>query len=246
MTSWQPLIDELERWRAAGRQAPFWLRDDDAVEPTEQLHRLLALTERFSVPLTLAVIPQPTGQPLADYLADRQHVTVTVHGWAHRNHAPATEKKQELGNHRQKEIVLRELQDGLDKLKSLHPTRALAMLVPPWNRIAPSLLDGLPELGFEAVSIFGPVRPTALAMLNSNVDIMDWHGSRGCRATTDLAREIVAQLKGAFDGGEPVGLLTHHLVHDEAAWTFLQQLFEISRGCASWLSAAEALAAGRE
>ncbi len=43
---WQPLLRALDRWNRAGRRAEFWLRDDDAIEPTEPLDRLLDLFER--------------------------------------------------------------------------------------------------------------------------------------------------------------------------------------------------------
>ena len=62
---WQPLVGELQRWRQAGRAADLWLRDDDAVEPTAALDRLLALAGRHSIPLTLAVIPAHAGEALA-------------------------------------------------------------------------------------------------------------------------------------------------------------------------------------
>ena len=96
---WQPLLSELARWTDAGRAADFWLRDDDAVEPTAALDRLLGLTGASAIPVTLAVIPAFTGEPLASRLAGEPHVTVGVHGWAHRNHASEGQKKQELGHH---------------------------------------------------------------------------------------------------------------------------------------------------
>jgi hypothetical protein len=42
---------------------------------------------------------------------------------------------------------------------------------------------------------------------------------------------LVAELKDRFDGNdEPIGILTHHLVHDEAAWDFIGQLFDETKG----------------
>jgi hypothetical protein len=60
------------------------------------------------------------------------------------------------------------------------------------------------------------------------VDIIDWHGTRGCRAHELIVGEIVSQLDAALaDSSQPpIGILTHHLVHDEASWTFLEALFE--------------------
>ncbi|MCO5062855.1 MAG: polysaccharide deacetylase family protein [Rhizobiaceae bacterium] len=219
---WRPLVDELER---RARPARFWLRDDDAIEPTPALERLLTFCERTHVPLVLAVIPQPTGQALADRLETTRNASVAVHGWAHRNHAGASEKKQELGPHRPRAEVLGELREGLLKLKTLHGPRALPMLVPPWNRIDSNLLPHLAHIGFEALSAFGPAKPAPIRTINSNVDLIDWHGTRGCREYSLLVDAIVAQLRLQ----EPVGILGHHLVHDEATWQFLEKLFEVTR-----------------
>jgi hypothetical protein len=243
---WQPLADALDRWDRAGRRAEFWLRDDDAIDPTEPLDRLLAITARFEVPVMLAVIPAFTDEPLAHRLAEAPHASVAVHGWSHQNHAPAGEKKQELGAHRPPEVMLGELSRGLFLLADLHQERALPVLVPPWNRIDAGLIAELPGLGFTALSVYGPAKPAPIKMINTDVDLMDWHGSRGCRAHADLVRDIVVQLDDAFDGaGRSVGLLCHHLAHDEQAWTFLQRLFEITSGHGGrWQSAAELIDSG--
>ncbi|MEI5678392.1 MULTISPECIES: polysaccharide deacetylase family protein [unclassified Mesorhizobium] len=234
---WQPLREELMRWKGAGRTAEFWLRDDDAVEPTPALDRLLTLTGDFAVPVTLAVIPAITDARLADRLSHAAHAAVAVHGWAHQNHAPEDQKKQELGAHRPRGALLDELARGLSRIIRLHGERAVPMLVPPWNRIDAGLIDDLGSIGFTALSVYGPPKPAPIRVINSNVDIMDWHGTRGCRDHVLLVQDIVARLQQAYDGGEPVGLLTHHLVHDEAAWIFLERLFDVtgrSRAC-EWL-----------
>ncbi len=195
---WQPLLAELGRWGAAGRTADFWLRDDDAVEPGEALDRLLGLTEEFAVPLALAVIPAFTGEALASRLADAKHVTVAVHGWSHENHAPDGEKKQELGRHRDRAVVVDELRRGLSRIGQLHGQRMVPLLVPPWNRIDAGLVPDLAPIGFAALSAFGPARPAAIRVINSNVDLMDWHGTRGCRDHALLVGDIVLQLRTGF------------------------------------------------
>ncbi|MET0943475.1 MAG: polysaccharide deacetylase family protein [Mesorhizobium sp.] len=244
---WQPLLRALDRWNRAGRRAEFWLRDDDAIEPTEPLDRLLDLTARFEVPVMLAVIPAFTGEPLAHRLAEAPYASIAVHGWSHQNHAPAGEKKQELGAHRPREVVLGELSRGLSLLADLHQKRALPILVPPWNRIDDGLIAELPRLGFTALSVYGPAKPASIKMINTDVDLMDWHGTRGCRAHADLVRDVVAQLDESFDGANrTVGLLCHHLVHDEQAWAFLERLFEItSRRGSRWRSAAGLMDPGK-
>jgi peptidoglycan/xylan/chitin deacetylase (PgdA/CDA1 family) len=226
---WDPLVAELARWEEAQRVADFWLRDDDAVEPTAALDRLLDLTGRFAVPVCLAVIPQPTGPALAERLRHAHGASVAVHGWSHHNHASPTEKKQELGPQRPASIVLGELRDGLARLHTLHGEKLDPLLVPPWNRIDTAVLDGLADGGFEAISVFGPERPGPLPTINTHVDIMDWHGTRGCRDHAVLAAEFSRQMQRAFDGrAATTGILTHHLVHDESAWAFLEKLFSIT------------------
>src|SRR5579859_3936699 len=97
-SGWADLDAELGIWQSAGRTADFWWRDDDAVVATPALDRLLALTE--GVPIALAVIPGQAGIGLAARLAGVPNVAVLQHGWQHVNHAPAEEKKSELGAHR--------------------------------------------------------------------------------------------------------------------------------------------------
>lgn len=214
------MMDDLRRAldlrAAAGEPVTFWLRDDDAIAPTPALDRLLDIAAR--VPLTLAVIPAGTGLPLADRLAGAPGVSVALHGWGHANHATGGEKKQELGRHRAAPVVLAELAQGHAKLRALHGARYVPVLVPPWNRIDGSLLAALPGIGIAALSVFGPARPAALPVVNTHVDLMDWHGTGGAWPAAHLSRAILRALSLA----EPVGLLTHHLVHDGAAWDFLQ------------------------
>ena len=230
----KPLLDEIARRADSGKPLRLWLRDDDAVEPTDVLDRLLALTERHGVPLLLAVIPAFTGEVLAGRLESEPHVSVAVHGWAHRNHALAGHKNQELGDHRPAGTVLGELGEGFERVSALHGSRFVPMLVPPWNRIAASVAAGLPDLGFEALSVFGPEKPAPLKMLNTHVDIIDWRGTRGGRPAEAVIADLVSVSKSHAG---PIGLLTHHLVHDEAAWELMALIFDATArhsGCGWW------------
>lgn len=229
---WQPLRDLLQRIAEEGRNVAFWLRDDDAIEPTPALDRLLELTARFAVPLGLAVIPALTGRPLVDRLRDESHTSLLVHGWSHENHAAGRGKKCELGGERPQDVVLGELRDGLDKLKMLYPAQLEPMLVPPWNRVAKALLPQLPASGFKAISVYGEAeRQSPIKLVNTHVDIMDWVGTRGCRPHSELVAVLMAELERRISGSdEPIGVLTHHLVHDDACWDFMAKLFEATAG----------------
>ncbi|MGO4620518.1 polysaccharide deacetylase family protein [Ensifer sp. 2YAB10] len=230
---WQRLAAELDRIAASGRQVDFWLRDDDAAEPTVALDRLLSLVDRHGLAVVLAVPPALTDEALARRLDGLAHVSIAVHGWAHRNHAPPEEKKQELGAHRPRAAVLHELELGYDRLRTLFPVGFVPMLVPPWNRIDKSLLDALPEIGFTVLSVFGPEKPSPFKLANTHVDVMDWRGTRGCRDHASIVADIITRFRQvcgdveerADQKGRTIGVLTHHLVHDEGVWAFLEKLF---------------------
>ncbi|NRP22267.1 hypothetical protein LPJGGPFB_05526 [Ensifer adhaerens] len=235
---WHLLIDELDRVQARERQIDFWLRDDDAVEPTAPLDRLLSLAASHAVPLTLAVPPAPATEALARHLSGRADIGVAAHGWAHRNHAPREEKKQELGAHRPPAVILDELRRGAERLRTLFPEHFVPMLVPPWNRIDAALSPRLPEIGFSVLSVFGPEKPSPFPLVNTHVDVMDWRGTRGCRDHTLIIADIIERIRqvcGDVEGredqsGGTLGLLTHHLVHDAAVWDFLEKLFTATSG----------------
>ncbi|MGV3548955.1 polysaccharide deacetylase family protein [Rhizobium sp.] len=245
MADWSPLISALDAWQAEGRVARFWLRDDDAVEPTPALARLLDLGRRHHVPLALAVIPAHVVEALADILGDHADASVILHGWSHENHAPQDQKKQELGAHRPAQIVLGELAEGLARLQSLFGARLSPMLVPPWNRIDKALLPELDKIGVKAISTFGPEKPSSLPAINTHADVMDWHGTRGCRPAADIIADVVRRLEEMPVTDGTMGLLTHHLVHDEAAWQFIDGIFAATAnhpGC-RWCGVPELMAA---
>lgn len=222
------MMDRLRRTldaRALSAQpATLWLRDDDAVMPTPALDRLFDLA-RSGVPLTVAVIPERTGEALAQAVAGVPGIEVAQHGWSHANHARAGEKKQELGAHRPVGAVMDEVSQGFARLAALHGPRFVPLMVPPWNRIAPQVAAALPGAGFRALSVYGPARPGPLAQVNTQVDLIDWRGSRGGKDAGALEAEIVTALETG-----PVGLLTHHMVHDAAAWRFLEALVGATMG----------------
>ena len=240
---WLALDAELDRWHEAGGKARFWFRDDDAEHPTAALDRLVSLAGEHRVPMTLAVIPGNTGEPLARCLAAFPEINVAVHGWSHTNHAGAGEKKQELGMHRPARTALNELRQGFDRLSALYPSAFTPVLVPPWNRIAPGLLSELQPLGFRALSVFGAEKQGPIRLVNTHADIMDWHGTRSGRADEAIIADILKRLAAMRETGGTMGLLTHHLVHDAAAWSFIERLLAFTSphpGCA-WVSLAEIL-----
>ncbi|MBX2879590.1 MAG: polysaccharide deacetylase family protein [Granulosicoccus sp.] len=219
-----PLMRALDDCSSRGTQVKFWLRDDDAIQPGMQLQRLLRLTAQNRVPLLLAVIPANTDQRLTECLKQTDLVKIAVHGWSHQNHAPANEKKQELGLHRSQREVLAELSRARERIKTLFPEHFVPVLVPPWNRISEQLIPSLGSVGFSALSVFGTRQFTEIETINTHVDLIDWKGSRGGRDPKELVEELSLCVRESV---EPIGLLTHHLDHDDKAWLFLKNLLPV-------------------
>lgn len=233
--AWRSFGDELARWRDAGRVVEFWWRDDDATRPAPVLERLLALARRSTVPLALAVVPEPLEGAWLSEL--EPGIALLQHGFDHRNRATGNEKKTEFPAAEPPASALARLATGRRRLATLAGTRALDVLAPPWNRIPAELVPRLPEAGLRGLSGYG-ARPSARAasgvlQVNTHVDIVAWKAGRGFvgdEAALGLARRhLAARRAGEADPGEPTGLLTHHAVHDEGAWDFLERFFEGTR-----------------
>ena len=221
---------ELLRWRLAGRRARLWWRDDDAWEPTPELERLLGLAGDAAVPLTLAVIPAGDITGLAAVLAHRSGVTAVQHGVDHRNRrlGPAA---GEFPHDWPLSRLKSELSLGWTRLAGL--PGALAVFVPPWNDVHPRLEAALEACGYRAWSAHGELAAAGLPRVDAHLDLLRWRGGSRFRGrgrmlaalTSALARRRRSRLWAA-----PIGLLTHHLAHDEAAWRFLAKFLAWSTG----------------
>jgi hypothetical protein len=252
MSSWADFREELNRWQDAEQPATLWWRDDDATDSTPASDRLLRLADAAGVPLHMAVIPALQSESLVATLrATAAESWVLQHGYAHINHAPLGERACEVGIHRPSAAVLQELSQGFEILRERHGERFLPVLVPPWNRVAPRILPGLPELGLRGVSCFSPRSESnpapGLLAVNTHCDPIKWKEGRGFAGTEAALREVTEHLSarrlGKADAAEPTGLLTHHLDMDEATWAFVEQLIDHSTAQlgAKWIAIGDLL-----
>lgn len=218
---WAPVGAALERAAAGGRTVEIWLRDDDAVTATGALERLARLASDAEMPVLLAVIPGSADRHLARFVATEPLLTPTQHGFTHTNHAGLDARACELGGQRAPAVVLDDLVRGRERMRDLFHGAHTDILVPPWNRIAPELLPHLPSLGFGALSTFADLHAgtAGLDVVNCHLDIIDWRNGR----VGHRENKLVGRLAILIDSGAPVGLLTHHLAHDAAAWQFLER-----------------------
>ena len=230
--AWDELFDEVRAWRRAGAEVGFWWRDDDACRATPELTRLLTLAQDSGAPLALAVIPQAA--EAAAFSPWPFTVAVLQHGVTHVNRAASTQKKSEFPESEPVQEGMNRLLQGREQLRQIFGERALPVLAPPWNRFPKSWVAELAAHGYRGLSTFlprGRASPASgLIQVNTHVDIVDWrHGKKfiGEEQALSLACEqLRLRRRGAADHTEPVGWLTHHAVHEEAAWRFLAELLQ--------------------
>ncbi|MSP96512.1 MAG: hypothetical protein EXR29_04655 [Betaproteobacteria bacterium] len=245
--AWRSFSDEIARWRDSGRVVDFWWRDDDASRRDPALSRLFELAAGADVPLALAVVPDAVDYALFEGAVPG--ISVLQHGADHRNRAAGVEKKTEFSVREPEDEALRRLASGRAKLESVAGSRTLPVLAPPWNRLAAALVPRLAEAGYCGLSTYGARKAEhpapGLKQVNTHVDIIDWKAGRGFvgedHALGQAIGHLAARRTGLADASEPTGWLTHHAVHDEAAWNFLARLLETTRGAASvhWLCSAD-------
>jgi hypothetical protein len=221
---------ELRRWTQAGKRARLWWRDDDARSPSRALRRLLDLSDHHAVPLTLAVIPDSEPLRLAPLLARRTQVRVIQHGVSHADHGQAA-AGGEFAPEMTREDIVRELSSGWAALRGL--PGLFPAFAPPWNDIHPALPAALRCFGFVGLSGWGELSPaTRPFRIDAHLDLMRWRGGprfrgRG-RFEADL-RAALALRRRQGSWAAPIGLLTHHLAQDEAAWKYLAEFLAWSR-----------------
>ena len=237
MDAFGALREELDQWAARGRAASLWWRDDDLMAPTPALDRAIDLANQFETLIALAVIPKDVVPDLVDRLAGTPS-WVLVHGWCHQDHAATGEKKHEFGASRDLSARMTDARCALAPIQELFPEQP-ACFVPPWNRIGADLVAPLDDLGYKALSTFGARSLTgqqartskSLVWVNTHVDLIDWRGNRGFIGVPALVKALVDQLAarrlGRVEPGEPTGILSHHLVTDEAGWRGLEAVLAV-------------------
>jgi hypothetical protein len=212
---------ELARWRACGQLPVLWWRDDDARQPSSALDRLLQVAA--GRPLALAIVPDGDLTALAARLAGAANVTVSQHGVDHKYRRAPGQAPSEYPPGTPTEDVAESIRAGASRLRQagLEPV----FFTPPWNQIEPALAEALVQAGFTTVSSHAPSPDVPGARrLDSHVDILRWKSVprfRGYRRVLKALRRQLRQRREAGEFDAPICILTHHIVHDDAAWRFM-------------------------
>ncbi len=223
------LTGELKNWEQHGKQPRLFLRDDDAVDVSPALVELCNLSENSNIPLLLAVIPGLASDRLGAFVSDHPLLTPAVHGYYHRNHAPEGGKKCEFGDERNYCDILEELTTGRQILCDLFEDKISSLFVPPWNRIGEKGVEACHAAGFSGISGFGwKKRNSAPIKANTHLDVIDWEHDKAAKTTDEIIDELVLNLQMARQNNfAPVGVLTHHLVHNSLTWEALERFIVI-------------------
>jgi len=231
-SGWENLDTELSRWALMGRQADFWLRDDDATIQTPALDRLLSLVDVAGIPLALAVIPASATTGLARCLEPLAAVSVIQHGYAHLNHENNGGKKSEFPETRSLDTVVGDLVKGRSAIADLFGRQSLPVLAPPWNRISSPAVQSLFNCGIVGLSRFQPrsssLAATGVKQINTHIDLIAWRegkvGKAGHTVAAEIAGHLAARRTGEADLSEATGILSHHLAMDVTAWKALSEV----------------------
>lgn len=244
---WERVVDELDIWQKQKRRALFWWRDDDAVDVTPQLKRLVSLARAHDVSVGLSVIPVAATPALQRFVKQHDELDVLVHGFAHVNHARTHEAKREFGGARSRADMERDLSEGLALIRSGFGNRSIPVLVPPWNRISPRVVTQLPRLGFTGLSTWKPrpvgQRAQKLTQVNAHLDVIDWRRGKVPKSESVVASLLLRKLRWRrlhpARATEPLGILTHHLLWSPEIEAVLGNLLKSTRKhpAARWMSA---------
>jgi predicted deacetylase len=249
MNAWERISDELDIWKRERRAALFWWRDDDAGDVSPNLKRMVEVAAAHRVSVGLSVIPLKRTGRLVSFVATRPNLDVLVHGYAHVSHARAGEEKREFSGARPIADMRRDLGEALAMQKAGFDKRVLPVLVPPWNRISPNLLQDLPKLGFRGYSTWKP-RPVdgqirGLLQVNAHLDPVNWRAGRVIKSEAQVASLLLRKLRWRRENPrrslEPLGLLTHHEHWCAEKEQIVVTLLKATRNhpAVSWLSARE-------
>ena len=216
---WSDLAAELDRCSAP---VAFWWRDDDAVAATPALDRLLALRAELDLPLALAVIPAKLEDTLPKALEGAAAIGVLQHGWDHANHAPDGAQPSEFPQTRVPGEVAAQLAEGRRRLEAGFAERFIPALVPPFNTLDGATVGAVQASGLARLSLATDFAGLDLPSRNVHADLIDWRSGTAVPEASAIHAVVLAlRLRrfGLARAGRPIGIMTHHLVHDDAIWS---------------------------
>ena len=136
---------------------------------------------------------------------------------------------------------------------SSHFGAADVVFVPPFGRMSQALVSALPQIGFSGISgaagwlerrlsqlsdwdirvpRIGPVYRSEVSRLDVQIDPINWQDRTAhdpAKINQILVRCLRARRHGLLASSLPIGIVTHHLDHDESIWRACDALLQLLR-----------------
>ena len=215
----------------------IWWRDDDIVEDTKELRRLLDFSEKYNVPACRSVIPKHVSKEAINKIKSIDAISILQHGYAHTNYAKFGDPLNEFGTDRDLEIQIKEIRQGYIKLKDAFNDQFLPIFVPPWNHISSNTIKRLEEVGFIGISLIGKTifNYNGLRNLSVQIDIHSWETKsensysvkvrKFSEIFCDLYR-ILTEKPTYLEKKIDIGILTHSQIMKDKDWKIFKMLIQ--------------------
>ncbi|MCG3163166.1 MAG: hypothetical protein JMDDDDMK_04549 [Acidobacteria bacterium] len=207
----------------------LFFRDDDVDEDEATLRRLLEIFLRREAPINLGVIPgrltAAGGELLAQSVsAAPALIELNQHGWLHLNHEREG-RKCEFGPGRTYAEQLADIARGQERMTEAFGSDWFPVFIPPWNRCVADTHRALDQLGFRAFSAkrgSSVVTGYRFKEISITLDLFNWLDGASLKSAEEIVDELSAQLARQ----QTIGVMLHHKVMDEQAFTFLDAVLD--------------------
>lgn len=222
--NWSDLQKQLTTHNRVG----VFFRDDDvdADEPT--LRRLLDLFAQKNVPVILGVIPAKLTSECVELLAQfSSSIEIVQHGWQHVNHE-LTGRKCEFGSSRSFDEQHADIAHGQARMNEAFATNWFPAFIPPWNRCTAQTHQALEQLSFRVLSQLrkdAPITGFSFQEISVTLDLFSWKEGTTLKPQEELLQAIIEQLSQP----QIIGIMLHHKVMNDEAFSFLEQLLDALR-----------------
>lgn len=215
-----------------GQQAAplrIFFRNDDVDEDEATLRRLLRFFLERETPINLGVIPGRLTAACAELLAQSigaapELFELNQHGWLHLNHEREG-RKCEFGPGRTYDAQLADIAQGRERMTEAFGHNWFPVFVPPWNRCTDETRRALDHLGFRALSAKrGGATGTGYRFeeISITLDLYRWNDGASLKSPEEIVDGLIAQLSRQ----QVIGVMLHHKVMDERAFSILGSLLD--------------------
>jgi hypothetical protein len=223
------LKSALARRQQQAAPLRLFFRNDDVDEDEPSLWRLVRLFLQRNTPINLGVIPGRLTEACGELLAQSVSAAPALlelnqHGWRHLNHEREG-RKCEFGPSRTFQELLADIAQGQSRMNEAFGPRWFPVFIPPWNRCAEGAYRALDQLGFRALSAKqgnSVVTGYRFKEISITLDLYRWRGGACLKPSEEIFDELIAQLSRL----QTIGVMLHHKVMDERAFSFLGSMLD--------------------